>query len=74
MCGMGRDVPRNPSAFDVIARRIDAGARWELEVPDVPGACVEVIDLIEGSVTIRSVLAERLGQPAEELEVRIILA
>lgn len=67
-------MPGNPSTFDVIARRIDAGARWELEAPDVPGARVEVIDLIDGSVTIRAVLAQRLDQPVEELEVRIILA
>lgn len=43
----------DPQTIEVIAHRLDHGARWELTAVDVPGVSVEVIDLIDGSVTIR---------------------
>lgn len=64
----------DPRTIEVVARRIDDGTRWELEAVDIPGARVEVIDLVDGSVTIRTALAERLGEDPEELAVRILLA
>lgn len=64
----------DPQTIKVIAHRLDHGARWELTAVDVPGVSVEVIDLVDGSITIRSVLAEHLDQPPDQIDVRIVLA
>lgn len=64
----------NQRTFDVVAHRLDGGARWELEAIDVPEAHVEVIDLVDGSRTMKAALAEHLDQPADELIINITLA
>ncbi len=64
----------NQRTFDVVAHRLDDGARWALKAVDVPEAHVEVIDLVDGSRTMKAVLAEHLDQPADELSINIKLA
>lgn len=59
--------------FEVVAHRLDHGARWELHAVDVPGAHVEVIDLADGSDTIRTVLDERLDD-VDDFDLSIVLA
>lgn len=62
-----------PPTFSVMAHRLDAGTRWRLEACEVPGASVEVLDLVDGSESIRNVLAEVLHRSADELRVQIVL-
>tara|TARA_R100000306_G_scaffold34123_2_gene35164 strand:- start:34 stop:237 length:204 start_codon:yes stop_codon:yes gene_type:complete len=62
-----------PASFEVVAHRLDAGARWLLEASEVPGASVEVVDLVDGSESMRAVLAERLRRPVDDVRVQIVL-
>lgn len=59
--------------FKVIAHRLDGGARWELDAVDVPEAHVEVIDLADGAETMRTLLAEHLHQPIDDVNLQIVL-
>lgn len=67
-------MQRSRPTFKVIAHRLEGGAHWELDAVDVPGAHVEVIDLAHGAVTMRTVIAEHLHQPIEDVSLQIVLA
>ena len=59
--------------FDVLAERIDDGARWILHVIGMPQARTEVRDLFEGGAAVRATIARALGQSPDEVTVAITL-
>ncbi len=59
--------------FQVVAVRIDSGARWMLEVPDLPGVRAQVRDLFDGAATVRAVIADAVGRDGDEIEIAITL-
>ena len=59
--------------FHVLARRRDGGGRWDLDAVELPGVHAEVGDLGDGALSIRSVIADAMGEDRSDIRVRILL-
>ena len=59
--------------YEVIAHRLDDGARWELDVLDIP-VHAEVRDLSEGGTAVRRAIAASSGRDKDEISVIITLS